>query len=173
MPRSPPSSRPSAVRQAQEQERLQEALTAILNGGQVYSGILPETGSEITDQFLQTAAAYVGITYVWGGDRPSTGMDCSGYTQYVYRQHGVSLSHYSGYQAVSGLPVDLANLQPGDLLAFGFPVHHVGIYIGEDLFLHAAGTGLNVRVGRLSDRSDLAAIRRFTLKPRTGDPDFN
>ena len=41
-----------------------------------------------------------------------------------------------------GLPVDLASIMPGDLLAFGFPVHHVGIYIGEDLFLHAAGTGL-------------------------------
>jgi cell wall-associated NlpC family hydrolase len=160
-------------REAAEQERLQQALVAILNGGQVYNGILPQAGTEILNQFLQTAAAYVGIPYVWGGDRPSTGMDCSGYTQYVYKQHGVTLSHYSGYQAVAGIPVDLANIQPGDLLAFGFPVHHVGIYIGEDLFLHAAGTGSTVRVGRLSTRDDLSAIRRFNLKPRSGDPDFN
>jgi cell wall-associated NlpC family hydrolase len=157
-------------REAEEQERLQQALAAILNGGQVYNGVLPQADTEILGQFLQTAAAYVGIPYVWGGDRPSTGMDCSGYTQYVYRQHGVNLSHYSGYQAVAGIPVDLTNIQPGDLLAFGFPVHHVGIYIGEGLFLHASGS---VRVGKLSDRDDLSAIRRFNLKPRSGDPDFN
>ncbi len=159
-------------RQAEEQERLRQALTAMLNGGQVYNGVLPQTDSELLNQFLQTAAAYLGITYVWGGDRPSTGMDCSGYTQFVYKQHGVSLPHYSGYQAVLGLPVDLGSIRPGDLLAFGFPVHHVGIYIGDDLFLHAAGTGSDVRVGRLSDRGDLAAIRRFDLKPRSGDPLF-
>lgn len=159
-------------RQAEEQERLRLALANMLNGGQVYSGILPETESEILDQFLETAAAYLGTTYVWGGDRPSTGMDCSGYTQFVYKQHGVNLPHYSGYQSVLGIPVDEANIQPGDLLAFGFPVHHVGIYVGNDLFLHAAGTGLDVRIGRLSQRSDLAAIRRFDLKPRSGAPAF-
>jgi cell wall-associated NlpC family hydrolase len=159
------------ARQAQQQEQLQQALAALLNGGQVYSGTLPQTDSEITNQFLQTAAAYIGIPYVWGGDRPSTGMDCSGYTQYVYKQHGVNLPHYSGYQAAMGIPVDLANIRPGDLLAFGFPVHHVGIYAGEGLFLHAPGTGLYIRVGQLSDMDDLAAIRRFNLKPRTGDPD--
>jgi cell wall-associated NlpC family hydrolase len=158
-------------REAEEQARLQEALANMLNGGQVYKGVLPETDSELLDQFLRTAAAYVGIPYVWGGSKPSTGMDCSGYTAFVYRQHGVSLPHYSGYQAVMGIPVELGNIMPGDLLAFGFPVHHVGIYIGDDLFLHAAGTGLDVRVGRLSSRDDLAAIRRFNLKPRTGDPD--
>jgi cell wall-associated NlpC family hydrolase len=158
-------------REAEEQARLQQALSAILNGGQVYDGALPQTGSEILNQFLQTAAAYIGVPYVWGGSRPSTGLDCSGYTAFVYRQHGVSLPHYSGYQAVMGIPVDLANIMPGDLLAFGSPVHHVGIYIGDDLFLHAAGTGLDVRVGRLSSRDDLVAIRRFDLKARTGAPD--
>jgi cell wall-associated NlpC family hydrolase len=158
-------------REAEEQARLQQALAGILNGGQIYNGVLPQTDSELLDQFLQTAASYVGIPYVWGGDRPSTGMDCSGYTAFVYRQHGVSLPHYSGYQAVMGIPVDLASIQPGDLLAFGSPVHHVGIYIGDDLFLHAAGTGLDVRVGRLSSRDDLSAIRRFNLKARTGAPD--
>lgn len=159
-------------REAEEQARLQQALNAILNGGQVYNGVLPQTDSALLNQFLQTAAAYVGVPYVWGGSRPSTGLDCSGYTAFVYRQHGVSLPHYSGYQAVMGIPVDLANIMPGDLLAFGSPVHHVAIYIGNDLFLHAAGEGLDVRVGRLSTRDDLAAIRRFNLKPRTGDPDM-
>ena len=157
-------------RQAAEQERLRQALANLLNNGQVYDGVLPQTDDETVNQFLYTAAAYIGIPYVWGGDRPSTGMDCSGYTQFVYKQHGVSLPHYSGYQAQMGIPVDYANIRPADLLAFGFPVHHVGIYIGEDLFLHAAGTGTTIKVGRLSDRDDVAAIRRFDLKPRSGKP---
>jgi cell wall-associated NlpC family hydrolase len=161
------------TRQAQEQERLRQALAQLLNGGQVYNGPLPQTGSEILSQFLQTAATYIGLPYVWGGDRPSTGMDCSGYTQFVYKQHGVKLPHYSGYQAQMGLPVSYDDIQPGDLLAFGFPVHHVGIYIGDDLFVHAAGTGDTIHISQLSYRGDLAAIRRFDLQPRSGDPAFN
>jgi cell wall-associated NlpC family hydrolase len=159
-------------RQAEEQERLRQALSALLNGGQIYDGPLPQTDSEILNQFLETAAAYIGLPYVWGGDRPFTGMDCSGYTQFVYAQHGVQLSHYSGYQAETGIPVDYANMQAGDLLAFGFPVHHVGVYIGDDLYIHAAGTGDTIHISRLSGRSDLAAIRRFDLQPRTGAPAF-
>ena len=81
----------------------------------------------------------MGIPYVWGGSKPSTGMDCSGFTRYVFKQHGVNLPHYSGYQAQMGVPVTLADIQPGDLLAFGFPVHHVGIYIGDGLFIHTPG----------------------------------
>ena len=81
----------------------------------------------------------MGIPYVWGGTRPSTGMDCSGFTRYVFKQHGVKLPHYSGYQAQMGIPVELADIQPGDLLAFGYPVHHVGIYIGDGLFIHTPG----------------------------------
>jgi cell wall-associated NlpC family hydrolase len=160
-------------RQVAEQERLRQALAQLLNGGQVYDGPLPQTDSEMLNQFLETAAAYIGLPYVWGGDRPSTGMDCSGYTQFVYRQHGVQLPHYSGYQAQMGIPVDYASIQPGDLLAFGFPVHHVGIYVGDDLFIHAAGTGYTIQLGRLSERGDLAAIRRFNLQARSAPPAVN
>lgn len=158
------------ARQEEEQTRLQNALTALLNGGQIYNGPLPETDSEILNQFLETAAYYIGIPYVWAGDRPSTGFDCSGFTQFVYAQHGVSLPHYSGYQAQMGTPVSLEDIKAGDLVAFGFPVHHVGIYIGDDLFIHAPRTGDVVSISRLSERNNLAAIRRFELQPRTGAP---
>jgi cell wall-associated NlpC family hydrolase len=157
-------------RQEDEQARLQAALEAIINGGQIYAGPLPQTDSEILNQFLETAATYIGIPYVWAGDRPSTGMDCSGFTRFVYAQHGVDLPHYSGYQAQLGIPVDYANIQSGDLLAFGSPVHHVGIYLGDDLFIHAPRTGDVIKISHLSERSDLAAIRRFDLQPRTGAP---
>ena len=157
-------------RQAAEQERLRQELSLLLNGGQIYDGPLPQADSEILNQLIETAAAYIGLPYVWGGDRPSTGMDCSGYTQFVYKQHGVQLPHYSGYQAQMGIPVDYGSIQPGDLLAFGFPVHHVGIYVGDDLFIHAAGTGDTIHISRLSGRGDLAAIRRFDLQARTAEP---
>jgi cell wall-associated NlpC family hydrolase len=158
------------VRQAEEQAKLQAALQAIINGGQVYDGPLPQTDSEVINQFLETAATYIGIPYVWAGDRPSTGMDCSGFTRFVFIQHGVNLPHYSGYQAEMGIPVDYADIQPGDLLAFGFPVHHVGIYIGEGLFIHAPKTGDVIKISLLSERTNLAAIRRFDIQPRSGAP---
>jgi peptidoglycan DL-endopeptidase CwlO len=166
-------------RQAAEQARLQAELQAklqaamlaaqahLLNGGQIYQGALPLTDNAITNQLVETAAFYMGVPYVWGGGKPSTGMDCSGFTRYVFRQHGVNLPHYSGYQAQMGVPVDLADIQPGDLLAFGFPVHHVGIYIGDGLYIHTPSA---VKISRLGDRHDLSAIRRFPLEMRTGDP---
>jgi cell wall-associated NlpC family hydrolase len=178
------------ARQKAEQERLQAELQAklqaeflaaqaaaqvaaqnhVLNGGQIYQGTLPQTDNAITNQLVQTAAAYMGIPYVWGGSKPSTGMDCSGFVRYVFKQHGVILPHYSGYQAQMGVPVALADIQPGDLVAFGFPVHHVGIYIGDGLFIHTPGD--YVKIQKLSSRTNLAAIRRFPLQMRTGDPLF-
>lgn len=158
------------IRQEEEQKRLREAMAALLNGGQRYTGPLPEIDDAVLRQVVETAAAYIGIPYLWGGSLPSTGMDCSGFTRWVYAQHGVKLPHYSRYQSEMGLPVSLEDIQPGDLVAFGFPVHHVGIYIGKDLFIHAPRTGDVIKISRLSSRSNLSAIRRFELKPRTGPP---
>ena len=157
-------------RELEEQERLRQALARLLNGGQHYEGPLPQTDDAVLNQFIETAVTYLGIPYMWGGDRPSTGFDCSGFTQFVYAQHGVDLPHYSVYQANLGIPVELKDIQPGDLVAFGFPVRHVGIYIGNGLYVHAPQTGDVVKISSLSARSDLAAIRRFALQPRTGAP---
>ena len=137
---------------------------------QAYTGSLPQTDDEIINQFLQTAAYYIGVPYVWGGDRPSTGFDCSGYVAFVYAQHGVDLPHYSGYQAEMGTVVMPEDIQPGDLLAFGWPVHHVGIYLGDGLFIHAPRTGDVVSIWELNWKTNLSYIRRFDLKPRTGPP---
>jgi cell wall-associated NlpC family hydrolase len=169
-------------RQKEEQERLRREMEArlqaaleaarnhVLNGGQVYAGKLPLTDDEVLNQVLETAVCYMGIPYVWGGSRPSAGLDCSGFVRYVFKQHGVNLPHYSGYQAQMGIPVTLAEIQPGDVVAFGYPVHHVGIYIGEGLFIHTPGD--YVKIQKLSSRQNLSAIRRFPLEMRTGDPLF-
>ena len=81
------------------------------------------------------AASFVGLVpYVWGGTTPA-GWDCSGFTQYVFAQFGVSLPNYSGSQANCGMYVDsLANAQPGDLLANGT---HAAIYIGGGMVVNA------------------------------------
>lgn len=157
-------------RQQEEQARMRQMLAAKLRGGQAYSGPLPEAGDELLNQFLETAVFYIGIPYVWAGDRCATGFDCSGYVQYVFRQHGIELPHYSGYQAQLGYPVMPEEIQPGDVLAFGFPVHHVGIYLGEGLFIHAPRTGDVVKIQELSTRHDLVVIRRFPIQPRIGPP---
>ena len=152
--------------QAKTKAVLAAAQSQVLNGGQSYPGTLPQTDNAILNQVVETASAYLGLPYVWGGAKPSTGMDCSGFVRYVFKQHGVILPHYSGYQAEMGVPVDPADIQPGDLVAFGWPVHHVGIYIGDGYFIHTPGD--YVKISKLSSRSNLSAIRRFPLQARTG-----
>lgn len=157
-------------RQEAERLRLEEELRAQLSGWEAYDGPLPETEDTVLNQVVETAATYLGIPYVWGGEYPGTGFDCSGLTRYVFRQHGVEILHYSGYQAQAGAPVPPNRIQTGDLVAFGSPVHHVGIYIGDDKFIHAPRTGDVVRITPLSSRNDLTAVRRFAFQPRQGPP---
>ncbi len=102
------------LRQEAERQRLEAELRSKLSGWQMYAGPLPQTGDDVLNQFVQTAAAYLGIPYVWAGARPSTGMDCSGYTSYVFAQHGIVLPHYSGYQAQMGVEVAVADIKAGN-----------------------------------------------------------
>lgn len=119
-------------------------------------GIQVEPGSVV-----ETALKYLGIPYLWGGERPETGFDCSGLVRYVFLQHGIELPHYSGYQFKYGKPVDKNELMPGDLVFFGNPIHHVGIYIGNGYFIHAPKTGDFVKITPLDSRKDYAGARRI------------
>ena len=97
---------------------------------------------------VQVAQQYVGSRYVYGGSSPS-GFDCSGFTSYVYKQCGVSLSRTSYAQANQGTAVDKSNLQAGDLLLFttngsNGGISHVGIYVGNGQFIHAANPNRGV-----------------------------
>ncbi len=95
------------------------------------------------EALLKYAKYFKGGKYVWGGTSPK-GFDCSGYVQYLYKKHGVDLPRTAWSQSKKGKPVDLAHLQKGDLLFFltdkkrGIPVTHVGIYLGNGEFIHAA-----------------------------------
>jgi hypothetical protein len=108
---------------------------------------------------VTAAAKYLGVDYKWGGTDPETGLDCSGYVQQVYEDLGIKLPRVSRDQAKFGTPVtDLSQAQPGDLVAFGDPVDHIGIYIGNDHMMVAPHTGDVVKVQEVPD--DWTAIRR-------------
>ncbi len=97
---------------------------------------------------VAVAQQYLGSSYVSGGSSPSTGFDCSGFTQYVYGQCGISISRTSYTQANDGTAVSKSELQPGDLLLFHYygssSIGHVGIYVGNGQFIHAANSNRGV-----------------------------
>lgn len=161
------------ARQEEERLKLEAEIRARYPDLAASAVVVPQTPEQVLSQVVETAAVYLGLPYLWAGEKPSTGMDCSGLVMYVFRQHGVDLPHFAAYQIALGAPVDISDIQPGDLVGFGSPVHHIGIYIGDGLFIHAPHTGDVVRVSRLADRSDLTAIVRFPLQARTGPPTFD
>jgi hypothetical protein len=105
---------------------------------------------------IPTAERYIGVRYKWGGTSPSTGFDCSGYTQFVFAKHGVRLPRTSRAQALTGTRIaDYRALRPGDLIMFaenGEPISHVAIYAGHDRILHSSKSGAGVRYDDLRTR---------------------
>lgn len=93
---------------------------------------------------VATAQQYIGCKYVYGGTSPS-GFDCSGFTSYVYKSYGVSLSRTAAGQYSNGVAVSRSDLQPGDLVMFGKSgINHVGIYAGGGKIVHAANSSRGV-----------------------------
>ncbi|MGI6705701.1 MAG: peptidoglycan-binding protein [Clostridia bacterium] len=107
------------------------------------------------------AKKFIGVPYRYGGSSPKTGFDCSGFTSYVYKHFGVKLPRSSRDQLKVGTAVSRSNLKPGDLVLFGNPVHHVGIYVGDDKYIHAPRTGEKVKISKLSGRKFYYARRIF------------
>lgn len=104
------------------------------------------------------ASNFLGTPYQWGGNGPST-FDCSGFVKYVYAHFGVSLPRVASDQQQVGTAVSESNLQPGDLVFFGYPAHHVGIYVGNGCYINAPHTGDVVKVSSLSG-TDFSNARR-------------
>ncbi|MDR0838945.1 MAG: C40 family peptidase [Oscillospiraceae bacterium] len=107
------------------------------------------TGNALVD----FALGYVGYNYVYGGSSPKTGFDCSGFSSYVFKNFGVTLTRNSaGQYKNDGVSVSKSELAPGDLLFFssngGASVTHVGIYMGDNEFVHASGSKVGVIVSR-------------------------
>ncbi|WP_169795418.1 C40 family peptidase, partial [Kribbia dieselivorans] len=94
-----------------------------------------------TGGVLGIAASLSGIPYLYGGTSPSTGFDCSGFTQYVFAQVGKSLPRTAEQQRQFATPV--SDPQPGDLVFFGVPAYHMGIYAGNGMMYDSPRTGLS------------------------------
>jgi murein DD-endopeptidase len=100
----------------------------------------------------RTASTLVGSPYRYGGKTPA-GFDCSGLVYYSYQKAGIALPRTSAAQFEATEEIDLADARPGDLLFFRErrKVSHVGIYLGDDRFVHAPSTGKNVAITSLDD----------------------
>ncbi|MFQ3610627.1 MAG: NlpC/P60 family protein [Fimbriimonadales bacterium] len=108
--------------------------------------------SDRTQAIIQRAMGYLGHPYRRGGTS-ARGFDCSGFTTYIFRQHGIQLPRTSASQAGVGKPVPRNQLQPGDLVFFrtrGRRISHVGIYIGNGKFVHSSSARGRVRVDTLN-----------------------
>ena len=112
-----------------------------------------EQSSNKATEIIAYAKEFLGCKYVSGGNGPSS-FDCSGFTKYVFGHFGYSLSRTSGGQASNGVKVERNQLQQGDLLIFlddaKSKIGHVGIYMGNDVFIHAANAKRGVTTDSLS-----------------------
>lgn len=121
-----------------------------------------ETGRDA----VALAKQFLGTPYVWGGESPG-GFDCSGLVQFVYNKLGVTVPRTSAEQAKVGLSVPLDELQQGDLVFFGTPVDHVGIYAGDGKMVVAPKTGDVVKIQDV-DFDRVVAARRVTPTASNG-----
>jgi len=107
------------------------------------------TTSDLRERLVATAESFIGIDYAWGGTTTRSGFDCSGLVLAVYRLNGLAMPRSVRDQYGAGTAVDRDRLMKGDLVFFsaspGGGLSHVGIYIGDGAFIHAPGSGKNVR----------------------------
>ena len=114
---------------------------------------VPAANLTLGQQIASFALGYLGYNYVYGGASPS-GFDCSGFVTYVYKNFGYTVTrNASGQYRDNGVHINKSDLAPGDLVFFSSNGHvsvtHVGIYIGDDEFVHASRTGVGVIISRL------------------------
>ena len=119
--------------------------TAAQTAGKVWAG-----AQDVT----MYALGLIGVNYKFGGNTPDTGLDCSGLVRYVFQEvTGVTLPRTAKEMSTVGAKVGAGDLQPGDLVFFNtrrFAFSHVGIYLGDNRFVHAPSRGSEVTISQLS-----------------------
>lgn len=133
------------------------ALTGAQSTGTVHTG-----GAATGNDVVSVAKKYIGVPYVWGGTNPATGMDCSGFTQRVFKDLGVELPRVVSDQMRQGTPVaSLAEAKPGDLLV-SFGGNHISIYLGNGKAIDAPVPGKTIQIrDAWEQQSNLTSIRRI------------
>jgi lipoprotein Spr len=98
------------------------------------------TASSTADNIISTGKRYLGVRYQFSAKTGNTNsFDCSSFTQFAFKQNGITLPRSSKQQSTVGTYVPRNQLQPGDLIFFYSPIHHVAIYIGNGKILHTYG----------------------------------
>lgn len=115
------------------------------NGVTVEPNVPAVPDATVGDTAVRAALQRLGLPYVWAAGGPTT-FDCSGLTQWAYAHAGISLGHYTGFQWNEGRLIPPADILPGDLILFGNPTHHVGMYLGAGWMINAPYTGQYVNV---------------------------
>ncbi len=114
-------------------------------------------GQEIADFALQ----FVGNPYVWGGTSLTSGADCSGFVQSVYRNFGISLPRVAADQAQAGTRVSLEQLQTGDLIFYadGGAIYHVVLYLGNGQVVHASSAATGIKISPVNWQNAVWGVR--------------
>jgi cell wall-associated NlpC family hydrolase len=117
------------------------------------TGTLTFDTSTTVGKMAELGMSLLGIDYVYGGTTPKGGFDCSGFIYYISKEYGYDLPHNSGRQSKLGTKVDKTDLQLGDLVFFGpgGSVNHVGMYLGDGVFIHSSSGGDCVKLNNLTD----------------------
>ncbi|WP_322013974.1 C40 family peptidase [Paraburkholderia sp. J12] len=137
---------------ATAQNATPQATPAAADGGarSFLSGMAGKAGDVVVG-----ALNMIGVRYRWGGNTPDSGLDCSGFVRYVFQDTlGLSLPRRAEEMSRVGEKVSMSNLKPGDLVFFNTmrrTFSHVGIYIGDNKFVHSPSTGSTIRVDDLDD----------------------
>lgn len=150
-------SRDAAVREANrllEQELVEDYFIVGPEDHPVYKRIL--LGEDLREKLVATAESFIGVEYTWGGISRREGVDCSGLVRAIYELNGLSLPRSMTDQYQAGTTVSRDRLQKGDLVFFsvspGGPISHVGICVGENVFIHSPGKSKKVREESLDGR---------------------
>jgi cell wall-associated NlpC family hydrolase len=154
-------------------EVISKASGGATSGGSVSRGRIPASPAPTAtaSRVLNEADKYIGVKYVWGGNTPKSGFDCSGFAKYVFARQGITLPRTSREQAKVGraVSVDFGAMEPGDLMFFAEPgeaISHVAIYVGNGEIIQASSAIGSVNYMDLNgSRSDwyiqnLVAVRR-------------
>jgi SH3-like domain-containing protein len=120
----------------------------------IYPDVESREVSSKIKELISFSKKFLGVKYVWGGESPR-GFDCSGFVKYVYKHVGISLLHKASLQSKRGIKIAKKDMQPGDLVFFEITAEragldHVGIYIGNNQFIHASASRISGRFVKIS-----------------------
>lgn len=144
----------------EETEKVEPVVTPVAPTVEVPVQTTPVEKTSTGEKVVAYAKQFIGTPYVTGGNSLTSGVDCSGFTQQVYKNFGVSLQRSSRSQyASNGYAVSKSDLKPGDLVFYGYSnVSHVAIYVGNSQVIHAPVPGKSVCIAPLWQRGDAPII---------------